>query len=36
MALKARKRDLFDRVIDDDGALAAPLTADDIRALLVS
>jgi superfamily II DNA or RNA helicase len=33
MALKERKRDLFARVMDDDGALAGPLTAADIRGL---
>ena len=33
MALKERKRDLFARVMDDDGALAGPLTAEDIRGL---
>jgi superfamily II DNA or RNA helicase len=35
MALQARKRDLFARVMDDDGALSGPLTADDIRGLFV-
>jgi superfamily II DNA or RNA helicase len=34
MALQARKRDLFTRVVDDDGLMAAPLTAADIAALL--
>jgi SNF2 family DNA or RNA helicase len=34
MALKARKQDLFDRVMDDGAPLSAPLTADDIRGLL--
>ncbi|RBY80921.1 helicase SNF2 [Geodermatophilus sp. TF02-6] len=33
MALKARKQDLFDRVVDDEGALSGPLTAEDIRGL---
>jgi superfamily II DNA or RNA helicase len=33
MALKERKKDLFARVMDDDGALAGPLTAEDIRGL---
>ncbi|SNR31131.1 Helicase conserved C-terminal domain-containing protein [Blastococcus mobilis] len=34
MALQERKRDLFARVLDDDdGALAGPLTAEDIRGL---
>jgi SNF2 family DNA or RNA helicase len=33
MALKERKRDLFARVMDDDGALSGPLTAEDIRGL---
>ncbi len=33
LALQERKRDLFARVLDDDGALAGPLTADDIRGL---
>src|SRR3712207_6771650 len=33
MALQERKRNLFARVLDDDGALAGPLTADDIRGL---
>ena len=34
MALKERKRDLFARVMDDDGrALSGALTADDIRGL---
>ncbi|MGY1680596.1 DEAD/DEAH box helicase [Geodermatophilus sp. SYSU D01176] len=34
MALQERKRDLFARVLDDGGALAGPLTAEDIRGLL--
>jgi superfamily II DNA or RNA helicase len=35
MALQQRKRDLFARVLDDDGgALSGALTADDIRGLL--
>ncbi|HEX5510356.1 MAG TPA: DEAD/DEAH box helicase [Actinomycetales bacterium] len=33
MALKARKADLFARVIDDGGAMPSSLTADDIRGL---
>nr|WP_239521770.1 DEAD/DEAH box helicase [Geodermatophilus sabuli] len=35
VALQERKRDLFSRVLDDDGegGLAGPLTADDIRGL---
>ena len=33
--LQKRKRDLFDRVIDDGGELSSALTADDIRELLV-
>ncbi|MFH5821121.1 SNF2-related protein [Georgenia sp. AZ-5] len=36
LALQERKRDLFDRVVDDGDVLAAPLSADDIRSLLVS
>jgi len=34
MALKARKSDLFARVMDDDALLSAPLSANDIRSLL--
>jgi superfamily II DNA or RNA helicase len=34
MALKARKEDLFARVMDDEGLLSTPLTADDIKGLL--
>lgn len=35
MELKARKSDLFSRVLDgEDGALSGPLSADDIRGLL--
>lgn len=34
VALQARKRDLFDKVVGEAGDLAAPLTADDIRGLL--
>ena len=34
IALQERKRDLFDRVVDDGGALSGALTADDVRALL--
>ena len=33
MALKARKQAIFDQVVDEDGVLSAPLTADDIRGL---
>ncbi|HEX5533966.1 MAG TPA: DEAD/DEAH box helicase [Actinomycetales bacterium] len=33
MALKARKADLFARVIDDGAAMSSSLTADDIRGL---
>jgi superfamily II DNA or RNA helicase len=32
--LQQRKRDLFDRVLEADGLMGAPLTADDIRGLL--
>ncbi len=36
MALQERKRDLFARVLDDDGgARSGALTADDIRGLFV-
>ncbi|MGO1509373.1 MAG: DEAD/DEAH box helicase [Actinomycetaceae bacterium] len=34
LALQDRKRDLVSRVIGDGGALAAPLTADEVRELL--
>ena len=34
LALHARKRDLFDKVIDEGGTLSAPLSAADIRELL--
>jgi superfamily II DNA or RNA helicase len=34
MELKARKADLFTAVVDADGALAGPLSEDDIRGLL--
>ncbi|WP_418607895.1 DEAD/DEAH box helicase [Georgenia sp. SUBG003] len=34
LALQARKRDLFDKVVDEGGALSAPLSAADIRELL--
>ncbi len=34
MALKARKQELFSRVMDDGGALSAALSVDDIRGLL--
>ena len=33
MALKARKADLFARVLDGGGGAGTPLTADDVRAL---
>jgi SNF2 family DNA or RNA helicase len=33
MALQARKRELFTRVVDDDALMSAPLTADDIAGL---
>lgn len=33
MALKARKQALFDTVMDEDGLMSGPLTADDIRGL---
>jgi superfamily II DNA or RNA helicase len=36
MALKARKADLFARVMDDDALMAAPLTAEDIKELFAS
>ncbi|WP_221934809.1 DEAD/DEAH box helicase [Georgenia yuyongxinii] len=36
LELQARKQDLFDRVIDDGGELAAPLSAEEIRNLLAS
>jgi len=34
--LQQRKRDLFARVVDDGGLMAAPLSAEDIRGLLGS
>ncbi|WP_447924449.1 DEAD/DEAH box helicase [Georgenia muralis] len=34
LALQARKRDLFDKVVDEGGALSAPLSAGDIREML--
>lgn len=34
VALQERKRDLFERVVDDGGALSGAITSDDIRALL--
>jgi len=34
--LQRRKKDLFDRVIDDGGSMSGQITADDIRALLES
>ena len=33
VALQERKRDIFARVVDDGGLMAAPLSADDIRGL---
>ena len=34
--LQNRKRDLFDKVVDEGGELSAPLSAADIRELLAS
>nr|WP_246297457.1 DEAD/DEAH box helicase [Janibacter cremeus] len=34
LALQERKRDLFERVVDDGGALSGKITGEDIRALL--
>jgi superfamily II DNA or RNA helicase len=34
VALQEQKRALFDRVVDEGGLMAAPLTAEDIRGLL--
>ena len=34
VALQERKRDLFAKVVDDDGMMGAPMSADDIRSLL--
>lgn len=34
VALQERKRDLFERVVDDGGALSGAITSTDIRALL--
>ena len=34
VALQQRKRDLFARVVDEEGMMGAPLSADDIRGLL--
>lgn len=34
VALQERKRDLFDQVVDDGGALTGAVTADDLRGLL--
>ncbi len=34
LALQERKRDLFQRVVDDGGALSGAITNEDIRALL--
>jgi SNF2 family DNA or RNA helicase len=33
MELKARKQDLFDKVMDEDALLSAPLTAEDVKGL---
>ena len=34
LALQERKRDLFEQVVDDGGALSGAITAEDIKALL--
>jgi SNF2 family DNA or RNA helicase len=34
VALQERKRDLFQRVVDEGGALSGAITADDVRDLL--
>ena len=34
VSLQDRKRDLFNRVVDDGGSMSGRITADDIRALL--
>ena len=34
LALQERKRELFEKVVDEGGLMSAPLTADDIRGLL--
>jgi SNF2 family DNA or RNA helicase len=34
MRLARKKGELFDAVLDDDGAFSSALSADDIRALL--
>ncbi len=34
VALQQRKRDLFERVVDEGGSMSGAITADDIRALL--
>nr|WP_257908536.1 C-terminal helicase domain-containing protein [Janibacter limosus] len=34
LALQERKRDLFERVVDEGGALSGAITSTDIRALL--
>ncbi|NLG23644.1 MAG: SWF/SNF helicase family protein, partial [Actinomycetales bacterium] len=34
VALQEKKRDLFAKVVDDEGLMSAPLSADDIRALV--
>jgi superfamily II DNA or RNA helicase len=34
VALQERKRDLFNRVVDADGLMSAPISAEDIRGLL--
>jgi hypothetical protein len=36
MALKAKKAELTDAVLDDEAAFSQALTADDIRGLLES
>ena len=34
VALQERKRDLFQRVVDEGGSLSGAITADDVRDLL--
>ena len=34
VALQERKRELFDKVVDEGGLMAAPLSADDMRGVL--
>ena len=34
LALQERKRELFDKVVDEGGIMGAPLTAEDLRGLL--